>query len=91
MACCATAFYDALKYYRKKQYSFSKSIGYKKFTIFDVNIEDSTALDVKNIEVNFIFFARLLLSLRWFARRNMRTTKHICIGQYLKFAKILTK
>ena len=31
--------------------------------IFDVNIEDNGALAVKNIEVNFIFFARFLLSL----------------------------
>ena len=31
--------------------------------IFDVNIEDNAALAVKNIEVNFIFFARFFISL----------------------------
>ncbi len=31
--------------------------------IFDVNIEDDSALAVKNIEVNFIFFARFFISL----------------------------
>ena len=31
--------------------------------IFDVNIEDNGALAVKNIEVNFIFFARFFISL----------------------------
>ena len=36
---------------------------HKIFSIFDVNIEDSNAVAVKNIEVNFIFFARFLLSL----------------------------
>ena len=31
--------------------------------VFDVNIEDDSALAVKNIEVNFIFFARFFISL----------------------------
>ena len=44
----------------QKQYTIFRSF----LTIFDVNIEDDSALAVKNIEVNFIFFARFLLSLR---------------------------
>ena len=31
--------------------------------IFNINIEDDSALAVKNIEVNFIFFARFFISL----------------------------
>ena len=34
------------------------------FSIFEVNLEDNSALALKNIKVNFIFLARLLVSLR---------------------------